>query len=74
MLANVLGKEVKVPEQSEGSLLGAAMCASVGIRMHKNLNAASQEMVRWKDAFTPDDRAQEYEGYYSKWKEVWMER
>ena len=74
MLANVLGRKVRVPEQTEGSLLGAAICASVGIGVHSDIEEAGKAMVRWKETFQPDERAQEYEGYYSKWKEVWLER
>jgi autoinducer 2 (AI-2) kinase len=74
MLANVLGRDVKVPVQSEGSLLGAAICASVGVGLHQDFDAASKKMIQWKQTFTPDDRAQEYEGYYSRWKQLWLER
>ncbi|MFW9849319.1 MAG: FGGY-family carbohydrate kinase [Candidatus Thorarchaeota archaeon] len=74
MLANVLNRNVKIPVQSEGSLLGAAICATVGLGWYDSLQDASKSMVTWRNTFSPDERSVEYQGYYSKWKSVWVER
>ncbi|MFW9908540.1 MAG: FGGY-family carbohydrate kinase [Candidatus Thorarchaeota archaeon] len=73
MLANILGKEIRTPVQYEGSLVGAAICASVGIGCYSDLEKAGESMVRWNETFLPDERSKDYESYYAKWKEMWCE-
>ena len=71
LLANVLNRPVKVPEQSEGSLLGAAMCAATGVGHYSSLQQASKTMVKWKPVYEPDDRTNIYQGYYTRWADIW---
>ncbi|MFW9832428.1 MAG: FGGY-family carbohydrate kinase [Candidatus Thorarchaeota archaeon] len=70
LLANVLNRPIKTPIQVEGSLLGAAICACVGAGYYSSLDDASNAMVRWKQVFRPDDRAAQYDRYYSRWNEI----
>jgi autoinducer 2 (AI-2) kinase len=70
ILANVLGGPVKVPTQPEGSLLGAGICASVGIGWYKDLEEASEEMVSWHPRVEPDEKEKDYQLYYSRWREA----
>ncbi|NHJ12459.1 MAG: hypothetical protein EAX95_02230 [Candidatus Thorarchaeota archaeon] len=70
LLANVLGRPVMVPSQSEGSLLGAAICAAKGNEWFSSLSEASEHMVKWKQTVEPDSRTKEYESCYSRWKEM----
>ncbi len=72
ILANVLGKPVEIPIQPEGSLLGAGICASVGAGWYKNLDEASREMVSWHPRVEPDEKAEDYQSYYARWKEIWI--
>ena len=72
LLANILGKQINVPMQPEGSLLGAAICAAKGVGWYPSLSDAVKEMVQWKPVFEPDDRANIYDTYYNKWRnEIW---
>ena len=70
LLANVLNRPVATPVQFEGSLLGAAICAAIGAGYYSSLDKASKAMIRWKPTFRPDDRAELYARYYSRWNEL----
>lgn len=67
LLANVIKQPINVPTQTEGSLLGAAICAATGAGIYSSLDDASKAMVRWRPTYQPDVRAESYERYYSKW-------
>jgi len=71
ILSNVIGMPVRNPKQFEGSLIGAAICAAVGVNWYSDLSEASNEMVSWHADLEPDERSPEYEFYYSRWKEIW---
>ncbi|MBN2229459.1 MAG: hypothetical protein JW779_07665 [Candidatus Thorarchaeota archaeon] len=73
MLANVLGRQIHTPLQAEGSLLGAAICAATGIGHYSSLMDAAKAMVQWKPISNPDDRADLYRSYYSKWTNMYCE-
>ncbi len=70
LLANVLNRPITTPVQSEGSLLGAAICAATGAGYHKSIDEAAKSMVRWRPTYQPDDRAELYDRYFSKWNEI----
>lgn len=73
LLANILGKEVHTPLQPEGSLLGAGICAATGIGQYSSLMEAAKNMVQWKDVNNPNERADIYKSYYSKWTRMYCE-
>ncbi len=73
LLANVLNRPIMTPVQSEGSLMGAAICAAVGAGYYSTLDAAAKSMVRWRPTYQPDDRAELYDRYYSRWNEIGRE-
>ncbi|MFX1482010.1 MAG: FGGY-family carbohydrate kinase, partial [Promethearchaeota archaeon] len=73
LLANVLNRPVSAPVQSEGSLLGAAICAAKGAGLYPSIEEALRAMVKWRDTFQPDEHAKVYNGYYSRWSKIWME-
>jgi sugar (pentulose or hexulose) kinase len=73
MLANVLGCSIHTPLQHEGSLLGAGICAATGAGHHSTLMDAAKAMVQWKSPSNPDDRADLYKSYFSKWSSMFCE-
>ena len=73
LLANVLNRPVATPGQSEGSLLGAAICAAAGSGQYSSVAKAAKAMVYWKRTYQPDDRADQYNRYYSRWNEIRFE-
>jgi autoinducer 2 (AI-2) kinase len=72
ILSNAIRKPVMNPREFEGSLIGAAICAAVGAGWYPNLRKASEAMVTWQQTLMPDERASEYDFYYSRWKEIWF--
>jgi autoinducer 2 (AI-2) kinase len=70
LLANVLKQPINVPTQTEGSLLGAAICAATGAGNYASIDKASKAMVRWRPTYRPDTRAESYDRYYSKWSRL----
>ncbi|MHA2189482.1 MAG: FGGY-family carbohydrate kinase [Candidatus Thorarchaeota archaeon] len=74
LLSNVLDRGVSVPLQSEGSLLGAAICAARGAGLYNTLTESAESMVQWHPLIEPDEKSCEYNSYYEKWKKLWHER
>ncbi len=72
ILSNVMAQSVSSPLQPEGSLLGAAICASVGAESHASLEEGMREMVAWKDDSNPDECASHYRTHYEKWRKIWF--
>lgn len=54
MMADALGMPVEVPEASELSALGAAMCAGVGAGLFRDCADAAARMVRVGKTYRPD--------------------
>jgi sugar (pentulose or hexulose) kinase len=71
LLANVVGRPIEWPVESEGSLLGAAICASVGAEVYDGLGDAMQEMVHWRKQRAPDKQSERYNSYYQRWRDIW---
>ena len=66
MMANLLGVNVTVPLQKEGSALGAAICAGVGAGIFKHMQAGVDQLVTIENEYQPQDR-QLYEELYLNW-------
>ncbi|MBN2724363.1 MAG: FGGY-family carbohydrate kinase [Deltaproteobacteria bacterium] len=54
ILGDICGMPIKMPENHELSLLGAAICGFVGASIHTDYNAAVDSMVRFSDTLDPD--------------------
>lgn len=75
--ADVTGKAVRVPVVSEGTPLGAAICAGVGMGVFADVKEGVERMVRLDRCFDPEPRAharyQElfeiYSGLYTRLKD-----
>lgn len=67
-LANVMNIPVFVPEQKEGSAMGAALCAGVGIGRAKTFAEAVTDMVHWECKLEPQvEKVEQYETLYQRW-------
>jgi len=73
LLANALERPIHTPLQTEGSLLGAAICAITGTGQYATLMDTAEAMVQWRPISNPDERAQLYKSYYLKWKQMYCE-
>jgi autoinducer 2 (AI-2) kinase len=77
ILPNVLGVPVSVPEITEVSALGAAICAAVGSGAYSNLEEGMKAMVPQFRVIEPDGLATlEYTGYHQRWAATteWLTR
>jgi len=69
ILSDVTGCEIKIPNVTEATALGAAMSAGVGARIYKDLKSAAKELVSWDKTYTPNMENHEQ---YKKIKENWQ--
>lgn len=66
--ATVLGKPVVVPVERDASAVGAAICASVGAGIYRNMDEAMGRMVHLEDPVLQDvELTKEYDKLYHNW-------
>ncbi|MDY6875575.1 MAG: FGGY family carbohydrate kinase [Chloroflexota bacterium] len=71
ILADMLSVPVLVPELTEGSAMGAALCAAVGSGYVNSFGEAVAAMVHWNRELAPDpDRVEAYQVLYEQWLEL----
>ena len=56
IFADVLGRNICIPETTEASALGAAIAAAVGVGLHTSFSEAARRMSRTKEIIKPDLR------------------
>lgn len=72
MLADVLGKPVKIPVVSEATALGAALCAGVGIGELDTVADAGEKLVEWDRVVEPNSEAtQQYQEIHERWQKAY---
>ncbi len=69
ILSDVTGCEIKIPNVTEATALGAAMSAGVGAGIYKDLKSAAKELVSWDKTYTPNMHNHEE---YKKIKQNWQ--
>jgi autoinducer 2 (AI-2) kinase len=68
IMADVLNLPVRVPECSEGTGVGCAICAGIGARQFKDFADGVQAMVHIGKVYEPDaQNAPKYKNYYKRW-------
>lgn len=71
ILADVLGRELRVSRQSEVTGLGAAMCAATGLGEFSNLREAAAGMVKPARSIHPNKVTTiEYQEHYARWQSI----
>ncbi len=74
ILCNVLGTPIKTFTIKEGSGLGSAVLASVGVGIYKNINDAAENMIHLEKIFEPDIKnTKTYRKLYKKWNKVHLQ-
>jgi autoinducer 2 (AI-2) kinase len=72
IIADVLGKPVRIPVVKEGTAIGAAMYAAVGVGIFKNSAEAISSLVREEGVFEPNIRNHEkYLNEFRRWRELY---
>jgi autoinducer 2 (AI-2) kinase len=56
ILADVTGKQVRVPVVKEATALGGAIAAGVGIGLYDSMAAAADTLVRWERDYQPEEK------------------
>ena len=73
MHANILGRPVSTLEVTDAALVGAAMCAGVGVGAYANLQAAAEKFVKLKDIVEPQQEfAQIYRDLHENYKRTFL--
>ncbi len=54
ILADVTGKQVRVPVVKEATALGGAMAAGTGVGIYSSIAEAATELVSWEQEYEPD--------------------
>ncbi|MBN2783111.1 MAG: autoinducer-2 kinase [Campylobacterales bacterium] len=72
IVADVLGKKVKIPKVTEATALGAAMSAGVGAGVYSSLVDASKQLVVWDKVYEPDMQNHElYQDIKNRWRDAY---
>ena len=69
ILADVTGRQIRIPKVREATALGGAAAAAVGIGIHADLAAAADAMVRWEREVEPNPA---HRAIYDEAKERWQ--
>lgn len=73
ILSDVLGKPVSTPKEREGTALGGAIYAALGLGMYKDTLEAAAAVVKPDRVFEPDGRNHEvYRREYARWRELYQ--
>jgi len=74
ILSGVTGKRVKAANVEDGTLMGCAMCAAVGLGIYDDFEEAAKQMVDFKKDVNPKaEQVEIYNKTYNNWKE-WYDR
>jgi autoinducer 2 (AI-2) kinase len=72
IVADVLGRPIRIPAVTEATAQGAAACAAAGAGEFETPSAAARSWLAWDGAVEPDAEAhQTYEGVRERWAEAY---
>lgn len=70
LVADVLGRPVRVSQIPEGTALGAAICAGTGTGLFADLAEGAARLARTRTVGPNEEAARTYEALYAEWREV----
>ncbi len=70
LVADVLGRPVRVSEIPEGTALGAAICAGVGAGLFADLAEGVARLGRVRTVEPDEEAARTYQALYAEWRDV----
>jgi len=72
ILADVTGREIRIPEVKEATALGGAFAAGTGAGIYASLEEAADGLVRWERSCIPDaDSHRFYREAADRWREIY---
>jgi autoinducer-2 kinase len=73
ILADVTGKEIKIPVVTEATALGGAFVAGVGAGIYESTEVAAQALVKWDKRIEPNmQNHQYYQEFAQRWQEAYQ--
>jgi sugar (pentulose or hexulose) kinase len=74
ILANVMATPLYVPQWTEGSGIGAAICAGVGASKYRSFHEGAEILTGKGKEIHPDDRlSRQYKSFYRRWEKTRQE-
>jgi len=70
LVANVLGRPIRVSEIPEGTALGAAICAGMGAWLFADLAEGAARLGRVRTVEPNEEAARTYQALYAQWQDV----
>lgn len=70
LVADILGRPVRVSEIPEATALGAAICAGTGAGLFADLAEGAARLARTRTVEPNEEAARTYEALYAEWREV----
>ena len=75
ILADVTGKEIRIPVVKEATSLGGAMMAGIGAGIYEDILSASEKLVKWERSIEPNrENTKKYEEIKERWQEIYAEQ
>ena len=72
IVADVTGKNVRIPKVKEATALGAAVLAGYGVGIYPSIAEGAKRVVKWDKTFSPNpDNKAVYDQLYVQWKDVY---
>ena len=72
IVADVLGRRLRIPKVRESTSLGAAICVGVALGFYSDIDDATHRLVRWERVISPDmEHHAAYQEHYRRWREVY---
>ena len=72
IVADVTGKNVRIPEVKEATALGAAVLAGYDVGIYPSISEGAKRVVKWDKIFSPNpDNKAVYDQLYVQWKDVY---
>ena len=75
ILADVTGREIKIPVVKEATSLGGAMMAGVAVGIYSDIEEAAHKLVSWERTIEPNmDNYKKYLDIRERWQEIYAEQ
>lgn len=72
ILADVTGKEIKIPAVTEATALGGAFACGVAVGAYDSIASAAGKLVNWDKSYEPNrDNHQKYQEIAGRWQEAY---
>lgn len=75
ILADVTGKEIRIPVVKEATALGCAIAAGVGVGLYDDLASTGERLVQWDKIIQPNaDVFEQYQTVRHRWETVYQKQ